>query len=122
MKKSDSPGALRKSAEQGIERLRESRRQAPADIGRRLRKGGARHEPAGNYAWVLLDPEMQSFMAATGWQVLTPPEQIAGMYDHAKWLIEKNRKAVEIMAQLLLEQESIDADEIADIMSRARVA
>lgn len=43
-----------------------------------------RNLPAGNYAWVLLQPEMQSFMAVSGWQVLTPPEQIAGLYDHSQ--------------------------------------
>jgi hypothetical protein len=31
-------------AEQGVERLRKSRRQAPADLGRRLRDGRARNE------------------------------------------------------------------------------
>ena len=40
-------------------------------------------------------------------------------YDHAKGLIDKNRSAVEMMAQLLLEQESIDANEIAGIMRRS---
>jgi hypothetical protein len=43
-----------------------------------------RNSPAGNYAWVLLEPEMQSFMEAAGWQVLTPPEQVAQLYDHAQ--------------------------------------
>jgi cell division protease FtsH len=43
-------------------------------------------------------------------------------YDHAKWIIERNRKAVEMMAQQLLEQESIDQDEIRDIMKRAGAA
>ena len=33
-------------------------------------------------------------------------------YDHAKWIIEQNRKTVDIMAQMLLDQESIDADEM----------
>ena len=45
---------------------------------------------------------------------------VMNAYDHARWLIEKNRRAVEIMAQTLLEQESIDADEIAGIMRRAK--
>ena len=44
---------------------------------------------------------------------------VMNAYDHAKWLIDKNRKAVEIMAQMLLDQESIDATEIADIMKRS---
>jgi hypothetical protein len=43
-----------------------------------------RNSPPGNYASVLLEPEMQSFMAAAGWQVLTPPEQVALMYDHSQ--------------------------------------
>ena len=44
---------------------------------------------------------------------------VMNAYDHAKWLIEKNRGAVETMAQMLLEQESIDAAEIAGIMKRS---
>jgi cell division protease FtsH len=40
-------------------------------------------------------------------------------YDHAKWIIEKNRRAMDLMAQMLLDQESIDADEIKDIVRRA---
>ncbi len=40
-------------------------------------------------------------------------------YDHAKWIIERNRKAVEMMAQMLLDQESIDAEEIKELMIRA---
>ncbi len=43
-----------------------------------------RNSPPGNYAWVLLEPEMQSFMAASGWTVVTPVEQIAQMYDHSQ--------------------------------------
>ena len=44
---------------------------------------------------------------------------VMNAYDHAKGLIDKNRSAVEMMAQLLLEQESIDANEIAGIMRRS---
>ena len=40
-------------------------------------------------------------------------------YDHAKSIIDRNRKAVEMMAQMLLDQESIDADEIQEIIRRA---
>jgi cell division protease FtsH len=40
-------------------------------------------------------------------------------YDHAKWIIERNRNAVEMMAQMLLDQESIDADEIQGIIQRS---
>ena len=37
---------------------------------------------AGRYAVVLLDPEMQSFMAATGWRVLSTPDQVRAARDH----------------------------------------
>src|SRR5829696_1297973 len=40
-------------------------------------------------------------------------------YDHAKWIIDRNARAVELMTQVLLEQESIDADEIKDILVRS---
>ena len=50
-------------------------------------------------------------------------EEISGIvingFDHAKWIIERNRNAVEMMAQMLLDQESIDADEIKSIVHRA---
>ncbi len=50
-------------------------------------------------------------------------EEISGIvmngFDHAKWIIERNRSAVEMMAQMLLDQESIDADEIKGIVLRA---
>jgi hypothetical protein len=38
--------------------------------------------PAGRYALVLLDPEMESFMAATGWRLLSTPEQLWAARDH----------------------------------------
>jgi len=44
---------------------------------------------------------------------------VMNAYEHAKGLIDTNRTAVEMMAQMLLEQESIDATEIADIMRRS---
>jgi cell division protease FtsH len=44
---------------------------------------------------------------------------IMNAYDHAKWIIDRNSKAVELMAQVLLDQESIDADEIKQILARA---
>lgn len=53
-----------------------------------------RYSPAGNYAGVLLDPEMQSFMAATGWQVLTPPARISEMSDHSRVEISYTGDAV----------------------------
>jgi hypothetical protein len=39
---------------------------------------------AGRYALVLLDPQMQSFMAATGWSLLTPRDQIPVLRDHTQ--------------------------------------
>ncbi len=49
-----------------------------------------RFSPAGNYASVLAMPEMQSFMAATGWVLLTPVAQVAGMYDHSQVSLSYN--------------------------------
>jgi hypothetical protein len=43
-----------------------------------------RRIPAGSYARVLIDPEMESFMAATGWQVLATREEIAQSVDHMR--------------------------------------
>ncbi len=40
-------------------------------------------------------------------------------YGHAKWIIERNRRAVEMMARELLETESLDADEIRALLARA---
>jgi hypothetical protein len=40
-----------------------------------------RRTPAGRYALVLLDPEMQSFMAATGWRVLSTDAQVRAAVD-----------------------------------------
>ena len=40
-------------------------------------------------------------------------------YGHAKWIIERNRRAVEMMARELLETESLDADEIRALLVRA---
>jgi hypothetical protein len=37
---------------------------------------------AGRYAMVLLDPEMRSFLAATGWQITSTDEQIRTAVDH----------------------------------------
>jgi len=39
---------------------------------------------AGQYARVLLEAEMQSFMAATGWRVVTPASVVAQTQDHAR--------------------------------------
>ena len=43
-----------------------------------------RHTPAGAYARVFLDPEMQSFLGAAGWRVFTPAETLLSMSDHSK--------------------------------------
>jgi cell division protease FtsH len=44
---------------------------------------------------------------------------IMGAYDHARWLIERNKDAVRLMAEELLEHESLDADEIKALLVRA---
>jgi hypothetical protein len=43
-----------------------------------------RRVQAGHYAKVLIDAEMESFLAATGWQVLATREQIAQSVDHMR--------------------------------------
>ncbi len=40
-------------------------------------------------------------------------------YGQAKWIIEKNRAAVDMMAKELLEVESLDADELKALLARA---
>jgi len=40
-----------------------------------------RNIAAGRYALVLLEPEMQSFMAATGWRVLSTPDEVRSARD-----------------------------------------
>jgi cell division protease FtsH len=40
-------------------------------------------------------------------------------YGHAKWIIEKNRVAVDMMAKALLDVESLDADELKVLLVRA---
>jgi cell division protease FtsH len=40
-------------------------------------------------------------------------------YGQAKWIVEKNRVAMEMMAQALLDTESLDADEIKAIIDRS---
>jgi cell division protease FtsH len=47
---------------------------------------------------------------------------IASGYDQARWIIEKNTAAVKMMADALLEQESIDADDIKAILSRSNAS
>jgi hypothetical protein len=41
-----------------------------------------RRIPAGRYAMALLDPEMRSFLAATGWQIMSTDEEIRTAVDH----------------------------------------
>ena len=40
-------------------------------------------------------------------------------YAHAKWILEKNRRAVDMMAKELLEVESLEADELKALLVRA---
>jgi cell division protease FtsH len=44
---------------------------------------------------------------------------VMNAYDHAKWIIERNREAVRALAEALLEQESLEADEIKTLLTRA---
>jgi cell division protease FtsH len=44
---------------------------------------------------------------------------VMNAYDHARWIIERNRPAVEMMAQALLDNESLEADEIRALLTRA---
>jgi cell division protease FtsH len=41
-------------------------------------------------------------------------------YDRAKWIIERNTEAVSLLAEALLEHESLEADEIRALLARAR--
>lgn len=47
-----------------------------------------RATPAGHYAKVLVDPEMQSFLAATGWSIVTPRDTVATAVDHTRIVFE----------------------------------
>ena len=40
-------------------------------------------------------------------------------YDHATWIINRNKEAVRLMAEQLLEQESLEAHELKEILVRA---
>ena len=40
-------------------------------------------------------------------------------YGQARWIIEKNRRAVDMMAKELLEVESLEANELKDLLARA---
>ena len=41
-------------------------------------------------------------------------------YDHAKWIIERNTEPMRALAEALLEQESLEADEIKTLLERSR--
>ena len=47
-----------------------------------------RSTAAGHYAQVLVDPEMESFLAATGWRILTPRQTVAQSLDHTQVAFE----------------------------------
>jgi cell division protease FtsH len=40
-------------------------------------------------------------------------------YDHARWIIERNTEAVRLMAEALLEHESLEAGEIKDLLEKS---
>jgi ATP-dependent Zn protease len=42
-------------------------------------------------------------------------------YDHARWVIERNKEAMRLLAEALLEQESLEAGEIKALLHRAGV-
>jgi cell division protease FtsH len=44
---------------------------------------------------------------------------VMGGYDHARWVIERNREAVRLMAEELLANESLEADEIKMLLDKA---
>ena len=46
---------------------------------------------------------------------------VIGAYDHAKWVIERNKPAMKALAEALLEQESLEADEIKTLLLKAGV-
>ena len=46
---------------------------------------------------------------------------VMNAYDRARWIIERNTDAVRLLAEALLEHESLDADEIKTLLERAGV-
>ena len=44
---------------------------------------------------------------------------VMNAYDYARWIIERNRPAVEMMAQALLEEESLEAEDIKALLVKA---
>ena len=53
-----------------------------------------RRQPAGGYALVLLDPEMESFMAATGWRLLSSRAEVMAARDHLQVALAYDGPAV----------------------------
>ncbi len=63
-----------------------------------------RRVPAGRYAWVYLppeaysprarDPEMRSFMAATGWRLLSSDEEVRNSWDGTDLVFEYDGPAI----------------------------
>jgi hypothetical protein len=47
-----------------------------------------RATPAGHYAQVLVDPEMENFLASTSWRIVTPRETVATALDHTQIVFE----------------------------------
>jgi hypothetical protein len=47
-----------------------------------------RNTPAGHYAQVLVDSEMESFLAATSWRIVTPRAVVATALDHTQMVFE----------------------------------
>jgi cell division protease FtsH len=44
---------------------------------------------------------------------------VMNAYDHAKWVIERNKEPMRVLAEALLEQESLEADEIKTLLARS---
>ncbi len=40
-------------------------------------------------------------------------------YDHARWIVERNKEPMRVLAEALLEQESLEADEIKGLLERS---
>jgi cell division protease FtsH len=40
-------------------------------------------------------------------------------YDHARWIVERNKEPMRMLAESLLEQESLDADEIKALLEQS---
>jgi ATP-dependent Zn protease len=42
-------------------------------------------------------------------------------YDHARWVIERNKEPMRVLAEALLDQESLEAGEIKTLLHQAGV-